>query len=227
MTRKKGAPPEAEDDGSKEIATIYGDLVTFLMALFILLFVLSYNKEQDETFFTKMQLQFGGEDVEQTDKITSEALFMSKLQGYIEQEKLEAVAQVVVDEQKIKLSLYPPVLFDSGKATLKKRGKMVLKGFGAIIKEVRNPIIIEGHTDTVPIHNKEFKSNWELSFYRAFSVVKYFMWQYNFSPKQLSAMGYGEYHPVALNDSKEGRARNRRIEINIIRIGKAAVATTK
>lgn len=217
--RKRGslAPSGAEGAGN-EINTVYGDMITFIMVLFILLFVLSYNEKKDEDFLTQMQLQFGGKKVEQEEVLTSEALFVSKLQGYIQQESLNDVVKILVDEQKIKLILSPPVLFDSGKARIKKSGSSVLQGLGDIIKETKNPIIVEGHTDTVPIHNREFANNWELSFGRAFAVVKFLMDQFGFSPKQLSGLGYGEHQPIAPNDTSANRARNRRIEINIIRI---------
>jgi len=212
---------EAEQDASAEISTVYGDMITFVMVLFILLFVLSYNKEQDETFFTKMQIQFGGQKIEQKKMLTSEALFVSKLQGYIEKEKLNEHAQILVDEQKIKITLFPSVLYDSGKAELKPGGKKVLDGFAEIVRDVKNPIIVEGHTDNVPIRNDEYESNWDLSFHRAYSVVKYLMKRWNFEPTQLSALGYGEYHPIATNDTAEGRERNRRIEVNIIRVARS------
>ena len=215
---KPKPPPAAEDDGSSEIGTIYGDLITFMMCLFILLFVLVYNDKQDETFFTQMSVKFGAKDVEQEEVVTSEALFVSTVIGYIEQENLDELAQVLVDEHKIKIILDPPILFDSGKAKLKRKGRKVLRGFGEIIKDVTNPIIIEGHTDSVPIHNEEFDSNWDLSFYRSYSVVKYYINNLGFSPEQLSGLGYGEYRPRASNETREGRSMNRRIEINIIRI---------
>ncbi|MFC1771443.1 flagellar motor protein MotB, partial [Candidatus Margulisiibacteriota bacterium] len=147
--------------------------------------------------------------------------FVSKLQGYIEKEKLEEHARVLVDEQKVKIILNPPVLFDTGKAIVKKKGREVLDGLAQIFLEVRNPIIIEGHTDNVPIHNEEYKSNWELSFHRAYSVLRMFIHDYKFSPRQLSCLGYGEYHPLAPNNSDENRSKNRRIEINIIRVKEA------
>lgn len=211
---------QSGEDGG-EINTVYGDMITFIMMLFILLFVLSYNEKQSETFFTEMRVQFGAKKVEQQNRLTSEALFVSKLQGYIQEEKLEEVAKVLVDEQKIKLIIDPPVLYDTGKAALKPEGQKVLAGFAAIIKDVENPIIVEGHTDSVPIKNEEFESNWELSFHRAYSVIKFFINNLKYSPTQLSALGYGEYRPIASNDTPEGRAKNRRVEINIIRLTQA------
>ncbi|MCP4049178.1 MAG: OmpA family protein [bacterium] len=197
-------------------------MLTFIAMLFILLFTLSYNEKKNEDFFTEMRLTFGAKDIEQDKVITTEALFVSRVEGFIKKEKLQEHARVLVDEQKIKLILSPPVLFDSGKAVLKKRGQEILKSVAEVFSTVENPIIVEGHTDNVPIHTKKFESNWELSFHRSFSVLKYFFANFNFSPRQFSAIGYGEFHPLVANDTPENRAINRRIEINVIRITEAA-----
>jgi chemotaxis protein MotB len=80
-----------------------------------------------------------------------------------------------------------------------------------------NPVVVEGHTDNVPISSKKYRSNFELSAARAFSVINYFINTEKMSPEKFSTFGYGEYRPVSSNDTEEGRAKNRRIEINIIR----------
>lgn len=212
---------EYADVSGDEINTVYGDMVTFIMMLFILLFVLSYNKAQNENFFSQMSVKFGGKQDESKESITTDSLLVSKLQNFIKKEDLKDVAQILVDEQKITLVLSNPILFDSGQADLKPIGYDLLDKATLIFKEVDNPIIIEGHTDDIPIKTSQFDSNWDLSFYRAYSVLKYLINTKGFSPKQLSAIGYGEYHPIADNKTSDGRARNRRIEINIIRITKA------
>ncbi|MFC1754196.1 flagellar motor protein MotB [Thermoproteota archaeon] len=209
-------------EADSEINTIYGDMISFVMMLFILLFVLSYNKQTTETFFTEMRLTFGAKKIEQEKILTSEELFVSKLQGYIKKEKLEDKAKVLVDEQRIKLILAPAVLFDTGKAILKPQGVQMLNKLAEIFMDVQNPITIEGHTDNVPIHNVKYDSNWDLSFDRAYTVVKYFIHKHKFSPRQLSAHGYGEFQPLVPNDSITNRSKNRRIEINIIRVTSAA-----
>lgn len=75
---------------------------------------------------------------------------------------------------------------------------------------------IEGHTDNVPIHNLHFASNWELSTARSTELVRLFIDRYHVDPERLSAAGYAEFHPVADNDSADGRARNRRIDVVIL-----------
>ena len=209
-----------DDSGSDEINTVYGDMVTFIMMLFILLFVLSYNKQQNEDFFTQMSIKFGGKQNESKSSITTDSLLVSSLKNFIKKERLDETAQVLVDEQKVTLVLSTPILFDSGKADLKSPSYAMLDKVANILAGVDNPVIIEGHTDNMPINTEEFSSNWELSFYRAFSVVKHLIDKKGFSPKQLSAIGYGEHHPIEDNATREGRGKNRRIEVNIIRITK-------
>ena len=87
-------------------------------------------------------------------------------------------------------------------------------------------IRIEGHTDNVPISKSGWKSNWDLSAARAVSVLHYIVDEHNIEPTRLSATGYGEYHPVDSNETKEGRQRNRRVEIVILPPTEKKVAET-
>ncbi len=109
------------------------------------------------------------------------------------------------------------ILFDSGKAELKKDAYPVLDKVVGVIKEkVRDRNIgIEGHTDNQPIKYSGWKSNWELSAARATTVLHY-LEEAGINPAQLQAVGYGEYRPVSTNDTKEGRRQNRRVEVVIL-----------
>lgn len=110
------------------------------------------------------------------------------------------------------------ILFDSGKAKLKSNAHNVLKKIASVIQEAapdRN-VGVEGHTDSVPIKHSGWKSNWELSAARATNVLHYLIDSCGMEPQKMSAIGYGEYHPVDTNDTKAGRARNRRVEIIIL-----------
>jgi chemotaxis protein MotB len=78
-------------------------------------------------------------------------------------------------------------------------------------------IRIEGHTDNQPIHTSQFASNWELSTGRATEMVRLLITAYKFSPALLSASGYGEYHPIAENSNDAGRAKNRRVDVVVLR----------
>jgi chemotaxis protein MotB len=112
------------------------------------------------------------------------------------------------------------VLFDSGKANLKDEAVEILSKITVAIRTYEQSIQmirIEGHTDNVPINTAEFPSNWELSTARAVTVLKFLIQNQNLSPEMLSAVGYGEYHNIAGNDTAEGRAKNRRVDFVIAR----------
>ncbi|MCX7910505.1 MAG: OmpA family protein, partial [Endomicrobia bacterium] len=109
-----------------------------------------------------------------------------------------------------------PVLFDIGKAELKDTALSVLSEVAESLKPVSNEIVVEGHTDNLPIYGGRYRSNWELSAARAFSVRDYLIKQ-GIDERRISCVGYGEYRPVAPNDTEENRAKNRRIEIKIIK----------
>ncbi len=107
------------------------------------------------------------------------------------------------------------VLFPSGSATISADGKATLRKIAEAFASVQGRIIrVEGHTDNVPIHTERFPSNWELSAARAIAVVRYLQ-ERGIDPKLLGAAGYGEYQPIASNDTSDGRAENRRIEISL------------
>ncbi len=201
-----------------EVSTVYGDLVTFIMMLFILLFILSYNKNKEADFFIKMQQKISGKDQQDNQSLTTDHLLVSQLQNFIKVKELEKHSQILVNEQKIKLILNAPTFFKSGSARLSGSGSDVIIALTQLLKGVDNPIMIEGHTDNIPIQSKRYESNWELSFDRAYSVLKVLINRLNHTPDTLSAIGYGEYRPIASNKTAQGRARNRRIEINIIRL---------
>ena len=129
--------------------------------------------------------------------------------------------EVTISELKGKLTvnLVDSVLFDSGKAEVKENGLVVLQKVIDILKSVKDKTIrIEGHTDNVPIVGaltRKYPTNWELSAARAINVARYLQ-QQGLDPALLAAVAYGEFKPVAPNDTDEGRAKNRRIEIVLV-----------
>ncbi|GEM_PF-804566 len=111
------------------------------------------------------------------------------------------------------------VLFDSGSATLKPMAKKILKAVAQAIEKLPCTIRVEGHTDNVPISprlRKKYPTNWELSVARATSVLRYMLSVSKIDPRRMSAAGYGKWHPIASNDTPEGRAKNRRVDIYLI-----------
>jgi chemotaxis protein MotB len=129
--------------------------------------------------------------------------------------------QITISELKGKLSvnMVDSILFDSGKAEVKKGGEEILDKVVSILKDVEDKAIrIEGHTDNVlisPSLAKRYPTNWELSAARAINVTR-FLQRQGIPTDRLSAVAYGEWKPVGDNAAPEGRAKNRRIEINLV-----------
>lgn len=201
----------------------FSDLMSLLLIFFVYLFSMStidpvkYQQVTDSLkgeFSTQQPPPSMAERVERRD---ADAILLAQLTQAIKSQQLEQDAKITVDEGKVKVVLSSPVLFRSGDANLSLPGQGILKGFANIIAETRNPVVVDGHTDDRPIRNASFQSNWELSFYRAYSVMTYLMGVSNLSPQRLSGTGYGEYRPLLPNTSETNRAKNRRIEIALLK----------
>lgn len=153
------------------------------------------------------------EEVQKTSKTYSDLL--EQMKGEM------AKGQVTISELKGKLTvnMVDSVLFDSGKAEVKPEGLVVLQKVIDILKNIKDKVVrIEGHTDNVQIVGqlaKRYPTNWELSAARAINVTRYLQ-QQGLDPALLAAVAYGEHKPVAPNDTDEGRAKNRRIEIVLV-----------
>jgi chemotaxis protein MotB len=130
---------------------------------------------------------------------------------------------------KLTVSILDRILFDSGEAVLKPEGEKVLVQIAGVLSQYpKRQIHVVGHTDNVPIRasaRNRFASNWELSTARATAAVRFLQEQAGVDPRRLGAVGYGEFHPVADNDTPEGRARNRRIAIVVLPEELAATET--
>ena len=136
---------------------------------------------------------------------------------YFAKKEYKDKIDVAENEQFINITFKDGVLFDSGKAYLKPESLGILNIVSEeLLKYPDNDIKIEGHTDNIPINTLEYPSNWHLSAARAISVAQYFIDNKNILPIRISTEGYGEYRPKADNDTVEGRAANRRVEIKIM-----------
>lgn len=117
------------------------------------------------------------------------------------------------DERGVVLSFNENILFDSGKAIVKKEIYPILDSVADAIYECPNDILIMGHTDNTPIKNKLYKSNWELSVYRGLSVLDYFFKKKELSPSRFYVGGCGSFRAIYPNDTPKNRSLNRRVEI--------------
>lgn len=141
-----------------------------------------------------------------------------ELEESLKKEIGEYKAKLKMTERGLVVTFLSEVFFDSGKDKIKLDGKTVLQKVAEVLnKNVPNSLVaIEGHTDNEPIKYSGWKSNWELSSTRALAVLHYLIDECKIKPQRLSANGYGEYRPVAPNDTPQNKQKNRRVEIVIL-----------
>jgi chemotaxis protein MotB len=179
----------------------YADLMTELTILFIVLYAMSSALAKD--------IVKAKQDIQET----------------LKEERI--AGEVVIEKDGLRLSLEEggsAALFESGSAELSDAMKQIMGKMHGVLYKLHqtHTIIVEGHTDNVPIKGGRYASNWELSTARATSVVRYLVAEQNFDPAKLAAIGYGEYRPIAGNDSPESRAKNRRVVFFVKLEGPAA-----
>ena len=193
----------------------FADLMSTLVILFLSLYAFSFNikKTEYEKAIATLQKELG---VESADKKIKDMDLTKKVEDDLKKQIQDGQLGIEVTTNRIKLTFSAPVLFDSGSADLKDGAKDLLRSVAENLKKMDSPVLVEGHTDAARMLGKKFRSNRELSLMRAFSVINYLV-DGGFQAEKLSAYGYGEYRPLAPNDTEEGRGKNRRIEIIVIR----------
>lgn len=237
MGKKK---EEEQGGGAPEWMVTFSDAMTLLMVFFILLFSMSTIDEKKEQALTSAfnnvfngggnnpimgegvgedVLMNSGEDTQsaqQSQEEEQQASLLQLLNQIIEQKGLQDYVSVEKVERGVSVILVDSLLFQSGSADLKAESKEVLLDIAAVLNEIDNQIIIEGHTDNLPIHTYMFASNWELSTARAVVVTRFLVENAGVNPTRISAQGYGEFRPIVSNDTAENKARNRRVNILIL-----------
>lgn len=232
MGRKKSA--DTSPAGAPAWMSTYGDMVTLLLCFFVLLFSFATLDVQKFTAIAQsMNGALGVLDSGMT--VTMEPLVNSfpgdtpteeseefvrlyeEMSEYIKENNLQASITLRLDERGLLVRFMDNVLFDSGKADLKPKAREIINTVASIIKQNDKNVRIEGHTDNVPINTYRFPSNWELSTTRAVNVVKYLIEENGIDARRLSASGYADQHPVDDNGTSEGRQKNRRVDMVILR----------
>jgi len=158
-----------------------------------------------------------GEDVLAPARVKAD---LEKIRQELEQTLSNQVAQHTVSIQMgrdgLVISLREAGFFDSGSATPKPDSLGTLRQIATSLGRTPYDLRIEGHTDNIPIHTAQFDSNWELSAARATHIARIFLDLKAMPPERISAAGYSEFHPVASNDTPEGRAENRRVDLVVL-----------
>jgi len=262
--RRGGGEGGGHNTGDDRWMITYADMLTLLLALFIVLYsISSVNSSKFEALQTALREAFsgkvldGGTDVAETGvsatrnapaalipnitprrpqiadpRTAAERAAVAareeeddfqalkrRIDAYARAHGLEHEIEAVVARRGLVVRLLTDrVLFDSGHAELKPRGIGILTHVAnLLVIDGRHPVLVEGHTDDVPISTARFASNWELSTARATEVVRFLIAR-GVARDRLGAAGYADLHPLASNGSERGRARNRRVEVVLERL---------
>ena len=124
--------------------------------------------------------------------------------------------QIHLEARGLIVSLRQAAFFPSGEDSIAKETYPSIEKVATAIRKLPNPLRLEGHTDSVPIHNSRFRSNWELSAARSIAMLELLTTRFTIPPARLAIAGYAETVPVDSNDTEEGRARNRRVDLVIL-----------
>lgn len=241
---KKGNKKHNEDHMDESWLIPYADILTLLLALFIVLFSMS---EIDAKKFAEMaeslnNILEGGESVMEspsslpldqmqsskaddaqnkpkeeapTEKLELQEL-QNKMDDYIKEKDLDAKLKTTLVDEGLMLTVLDDAFFDSGSAIVREEDYDLAKEISSLlVMETDREIVVSGHSDNVPIHNNEFESNWELSVMRAVNFMKILLVNNELDPMLFSAKGFGEFKPIASNNTVEGRKMNRRVEVLI------------
>ncbi|MBU5343151.1 flagellar motor protein MotB [Caldifermentibacillus hisashii] len=231
----------------------YSDLMTLLLALFIVLFASSAVDAQKFQSMSKVfsEIFTGGtgivdyESIEQkngeeladetkeklekakeqtqvpVDEQTTLSATQERVNQYILEKGLTGQLKTSLTSEGLLVTINDSVLFDSGSAEVREEDIAVAKEISdLLVIDPPHNVIISGHTDNVPIQNSNFSSNWELSVMRAVNFMKIILENDQLDPRMFSAKGFGEFQPIASNDTEEGKAKNRRVEVLILPNGK-------
>ncbi|MFA7329723.1 MAG: flagellar motor protein MotB [Candidatus Delongbacteria bacterium] len=226
MARKVSKPPESP--AAPGWTTTYGDLMSLLLVFFILL--VSFSTLEMSQFHKAVGSLKGGEgifkpgtgenavEVPEALRATDFDRAVAELGDELAKEKLQEQVRVFWDSQGVRFILQDEVLFPPGDAALNPRYLGVLDAIAGVIRTIQvAELQVEGHTDVTPIRTARFPSNWELSTARSVAVLHY-LERLNLVPaRKLVAKGFAEFRPMVPNDSPQNMARNRRVEIYLLR----------
>lgn len=243
MARKKREKPQEEHEGEAWLLP-YSDLMTLLLALFLALFAMSQTDQKKmselaEAFssafnmggpsmFDKAGPNPGRRAEMQSDADLGNSAYIAenqqleelqkKMQAYIEENDLDDQLSTELSEEGLMIRIKEQALFPSGSAQLAGQAQSIVPVVAGLLSSISQRVVVSGHTDNVPISSSQFPSNWELSSTRAMNFMKAILASSpSMNPARFSAIGYSQYRPVADNNTEEGKAKNRRVEVFIAR----------
>lgn len=236
MKRKKKA---SSSEGGGWLVT-FSDLMTLLLAFFVLLFSMSsINESKYEALINSIQNALTGTngptifnqfidqsedsaaigdldiqtEIDNNEQPTTEQL-ENVVTDYLSGEGLDSEVSIHIVEEGILLDVKENIFFDLGKTEIKPESIETLARLGNLFAEFNDPVRVIGHTDNIPINTGQYPSNWELGASRACAIVRYYVRQ-GFDAGRFVCTSYGDTQPIATNDTEEGRLQNRRVNFLI------------
>jgi chemotaxis protein MotB len=208
----------------------YADMITLMLALFIILFAMStisrvkvqqfaklVSAGFDNTWSVNQPPNGGTNDSQSFDASSNVPAIEKQLEKYVQQKNLQSQVQVHMDKRGLVITLLSDKsYYDSGSAELRPESKQILDNIYSFLKKNNNLIRVEGNTDNVPISTAQYPTNWELSAARATNVVRYLVEHDGLDPTRISAAGYGEFRPRKSNGDDVSRQQNRRVDIVLL-----------
>lgn len=212
----------------------YADMLTLLLALFIVMFAMSkIDKQKLQNTSEQFNIIFsGGKGILNSGNNMGDVV-LPRSSSSIEQDMMMQVKDQVnseiknagygdkisveVNKEGLEIAIQNVVLFKSGDATVLKEVYSLLEEISKMLTSLDNNVKVIGHTDNQPIKNEKFRSNWDLSAIRAINVMDFMVKTGKISPQKISIQAYGEYKPKYDNSTEVGRSKNRRVEILIVR----------
>jgi len=215
----------------------YADFITLLFSFFIVLYAVAQSDRSKPRDVSASVKRAFGETVAVTPPLPAAptmpplskeansiepgepdalAHAYANLRQQLQQEIADGNMQVTMDARGIIISLHEKSFFPSGGDTIYPATYDSMAKVAVVISDLPNPLRLEGHTDSVPIHNRRFRSNWDLSAARSIAVLLLLETRYGITPQRFAIAGYADNLPVAGNDSDEGRSQNRRVDIVIM-----------
>jgi chemotaxis protein MotB len=215
--------PFTESGDKDRYLITYSDLITLLLGLFIILYAVSnIDNGKYKNVVAAMGSYFGNESIvpkmSESKVLTSPKEKISEeLNKLIVENNYSNSIQLEETERGVTIHILDDILFPPGKADINESSKLVLKKIAKVLSTIPNDIRIEGHTDNMPIYTERYPSNWHLSVDRALTTAYYLIKQENISPDKVSIVGFSEYRPIASNSTPESRAKNRRVDLVILK----------
>ncbi|AHV95029.1 flagellar motor protein MotB [Paenibacillus sabinae] len=253
---KKTRHEDHEEHADESWLLPYSDLMTLLVALFLVLYAMSATdakkfEEMAQAFSsalnggtgvldntsmapTNSDLDSGKSTKLNTiaEKNTTEAdlaklrqkeqeeleKLKKQFDQYIKNNGLTDLLSTKLNQSQLLITISDNALFASGQAAVKPESRQLARSISQMLQQFPDyEVVVQGYTDNIPISNSEYSSNWDLSANRALQFMKILLVNPYLNPEKFSVIGYGEYHPIADNSTAAGRAKNRRVEVSILR----------